>query len=115
MSDELPMCACDQYWPGQPHHPDCPVRREITALRAEVADLRLQLDAQAIEANYARADINDLRMTLSARDAEVRALREKADELLRACDDSDGAQYGTLATKFVRSVLTGEPGPGGEV
>jgi hypothetical protein len=99
----------------------------ITALRAEVADLHLQLDAAGIEdmrreiaflrdgRDVAVSLCESLGNELAARNAEVRALREKADELLQACDDSDGAQYGTLATKFVRAVLlTGELGPGGE-
>lgn len=23
-----PPCACAEYWPGRPHHPDCPTLRD---------------------------------------------------------------------------------------
>jgi hypothetical protein len=39
MSD-LPICECATFWPGQGHPPDCPVRREIERLRAEIERLR---------------------------------------------------------------------------
>jgi hypothetical protein len=84
---------------GRWQHTSC--LPHVTALRAEVEVLK-GLDS------YAANKIEELRSQLSARDAEVRALREKVDELLTACDDSDGAQYGTIATKFVRAVLQGE-------
>ena len=32
-------------------------------------------------------------------------LREAAEHLLDRCDDSDGCQYGTLGTNFVRDIL----------
>lgn len=41
--------------------------------------------------------------------AATKTLREAADKLLEACDTSDGCQYGTLSTSFVRQVL-GERG-----
>ena len=38
--DDLPICDCGGYWPGQGHHPECPVRHELERLRAELAECR---------------------------------------------------------------------------
>ena len=35
--EAIPICACDHFWPGQGHHSECPVRREIERLRATPA------------------------------------------------------------------------------
>jgi hypothetical protein len=80
----------------------------ITALRAEVERLNGQAAYWEAIARKGEKREEALEAEIAARDAEVRALREKVDELLTACDDSDGAQYGTIATKFVRAVLQGE-------
>jgi hypothetical protein len=36
----VPVCVCDDVWPGQGHHPECPVLREITEARERIAAMR---------------------------------------------------------------------------
>jgi hypothetical protein len=40
---ECPVCGCGDFWPGQGHHPDCPVRRKFDELadRADRAEKRV--------------------------------------------------------------------------
>ena len=41
MSDtEYPHCGCADFWPGQGHHPDCPVRHKFETLERENAAMR---------------------------------------------------------------------------
>lgn len=35
---DLPICECATVWPGQGHHPECPVRRRIEELEAALRD-----------------------------------------------------------------------------
>jgi hypothetical protein len=40
---EYPHCGCADFWPGQGHHPDCPVRHKFETLERENAAMREQL------------------------------------------------------------------------
>lgn len=55
------------------------------------------------------ARIAELKRERDEATAETKTLRKAADELLEACDTSDGCRYGTLSTSFIRQVL-GERG-----
>lgn len=45
MSDtEYPHCGCADFWPGQGHHPDCPVRHKFETLERENATMREQIE-----------------------------------------------------------------------
>lgn len=42
--ESIPICECATAWPGQGHHPECPVRNTIERLTREIEDaLRSQL------------------------------------------------------------------------
>lgn len=75
------------------------------------AQLRADLDA-AQEAGWkiAQIEIKDVRSML----ADLDRMREALQYLIEKADDSDGCQYGTLSTKFVRdtaraALSQGEP------
>jgi hypothetical protein len=36
----IPVCVCAEYWPGQGHHPECLVLREITEAKDEINAMR---------------------------------------------------------------------------
>ena len=36
--EDIPICECATFW--QTHHDECPVRREVESLRAELAEAR---------------------------------------------------------------------------
>ena len=36
--EDIPICECATFW--ETHHDECPVRREVESLRAELAELR---------------------------------------------------------------------------
>lgn len=73
MSDtEYPHCGCADFWPGQGHHPDCPVRHKFETLERENAAMR-----EAIRDSDAalRKCLNYiLRLPLSGSDAECEAM-----------------------------------------
>jgi hypothetical protein len=37
---EYPHCGCADFWPGQGHHPECPVRHKFETLERENAAMR---------------------------------------------------------------------------
>jgi hypothetical protein len=43
--NEYPICECSVFWPNEGHHPECPVKRRIRELEAEVAWLQKQNEA----------------------------------------------------------------------
>lgn len=72
----------------------------------EVSKMFSDLSPRAVE--LARR-VDELQCERDEATAATKTLREAADELLAACDTSDGCCYGTLSTSFVKQVL-GERG-----
>jgi hypothetical protein len=76
-------------------------RERIEVLKADLADSRLIAREQNdfhVAANLRCTDL-ELRLT---------ALEVARGRLLAACEDSNDAQYGTLSTDFVRTILTSQ-------
>lgn len=68
MSDtEYPHCGCADFWPGQGHHPDCPVRHKFETLERENAAMRVRIE--------------ELESSL---DGKMSAVLENADPALRS-------------------------------
>lgn len=51
ITESAPTCHCAEVWPGQGHHPDCPVLLRVTDLERQLAEAREQRDrlAEALE------------------------------------------------------------------
>jgi hypothetical protein len=64
---EYPHCGCADFWPGQGHHPDCPVRHKFETLERENAAMRVRIE--------------ELESSL---DGKMSAVLENADPALRS-------------------------------
>lgn len=56
----LYVCACDQVYPGQPHHPECPAQRQYDAIAAELAAANERIAQMERELASVLADWNAL-------------------------------------------------------
>lgn len=42
-TNQMLVCGCDEYWPGQGHHPDCPVFCRLEKLEQDLATTKEKL------------------------------------------------------------------------
>lgn len=90
-----------------PAEPDRDADLVISAAADEIDRLRAEVACYA-EANRHLIDMHDAVIDdarkYSAAQAEIARLREALEKLCEMADESDGAQYGTLGTNFVRGI-----------
>lgn len=77
----------------------------IEALCAEVERLTANATETDAAVTWATTHVTAIIAERDALRAENERLREALEKLCESADDSDGCQYGTLATHFVRNIV----------